>query len=127
MPAARILHLTLTNFRSYRTTSLRVDGGPVVLAGANGAGKTNLIEAISFLVPGRGLRRATLEEVAFTEGGGSWAVAGEVEGALGLVRLGTGIQAAPRGELPLRKCRIDGEPVPSVAAFAHHLRVVWLT
>src|SRR3954464_7331260 len=58
MPAARIRRLTLSNFRSYRAASLQVGDGPVVLIGANGAGKTNLIEAISFLAPGRGLRRA---------------------------------------------------------------------
>jgi DNA replication and repair protein RecF len=127
MPAARIQRLTLTNFRSYRAASLHVEGGPVVLVGANGAGKTNLIEAISFLVPGRGLRRATLEEVAFAEGDGSWAVAADIEGTLGLVSLGTGIEAGHAGDLPLRKCRVDREPVSSVAAFADHLRVVWLT
>ncbi len=86
------------------------------------------IEAISFLAPGRGLRRATLEEIAFLEGDGSWAVAAEVEGALGLATLGTGIEAAPDdGSTPQRKCRIDREPVASAAAFADHLRVVWLT
>jgi DNA replication and repair protein RecF len=127
MPAARIQRLTLSNFRSYRATSLDVGAGPVVLVGANGAGKTNLIEAISFLVPGRGLRRATLEEIAFTEADGSWAVSSEVEGSLGLVKLGTGIEATHTGELPLRKCRMDGEAVTSITAFADHLRVVWLT
>jgi DNA replication and repair protein RecF len=127
MPAARVRRLTLTNFRSYRAATLQVDAGVVVLVGANGAGKTNLIEAISFLVPGRGLRRATLEEVAFTEGDGSWAVSGEIEGALGLVTLGTGIEPPREGESPLRKCRIDREPVSSAAAFADHLRLVWLT
>ncbi len=125
---ARIRRLTLTNFRSYHAASLDVDAGPVVLVGPNGAGKTNLIEAISFLAPGRGLRRATLEEVAFAEGDGSWAVAADIEGALGLATLGTGIEP-PGAEdaLPLRQCRIDREPVSSVAAFADHLRVVWLT
>src|SRR5690242_11317240 len=92
MSAACIRRLTLTNFRSYRAASLNAGPGPIVLVGANGAGKTNLIEAISFLAPGRGLRRATLEEVAFSEGNGSWAVAAEVEGALGLATLGTGIE-----------------------------------
>jgi len=48
------------------------------------ARQDNLIEAISFLAPGRGLRRATLDEVAFQEGNGSWAVAADIDGALGL-------------------------------------------
>jgi DNA replication and repair protein RecF len=128
MQAAHIRRLSLTNFRSYRAASVQVDAGPVVLIGANGSGKTNLIEAISFLAPGRGLRRATLDEVAFGEGDGSWAVAAEVEGVLGLATLGTGIEAHSGGEEALsRKCRIDREPVPSAAAFADHLRIVWLT
>src|SRR5213078_1951921 len=93
----------------------------------NGSGKTNLIEAISFLTPGRGLRRATFEDIAFSEGDGSWAVSAEVEGALGLATLGTGIEPpANEDAVVTRKCRIDREPVPSAAAFADHLRVVWL-
>ena len=126
--AAQIRHLALSNFRSYRAAALDVDGSLVVLTGPNGAGKTNLIEAISLLAPGRGLRRATFEEVAFSEGDGSWAVSAEIEGMLGLATLGTGIEppsaeASTRG----RQCRIDREPAGSALAFADHLRVVWLT
>src|ERR1700754_4951491 len=87
-----IRKLTLSSFRSYHAASLQIAGNLVVLTGPNGAGKTNLIEAVSFLVPGRGLRRATLDEVAFSEGDGAWAVSAEVEGALGLATLGTGIE-----------------------------------
>jgi len=124
---ARVQRLTLSNFRNYRTAALEADARPIVLYGPNGAGKTNLIEAISFLTPGRGLRRATLEEVAFQEGDGSWAVAAEVEGTLGLATLGTGVErAAEDGTTAQRKCRIDREPVGSAAAFVDHLRVVWL-
>jgi DNA replication and repair protein RecF len=125
--SARIRRLTLTNFRSYHAAQIEVGAALVVLTGPNGAGKTNLIEAISFLTPGRGLRRPTLEDVAFSEGDGSWAVAADVEGALGLASLGTGIEApAAEDATVTRKCRIDREPVTSAAAFADHLRVVWL-
>ncbi len=125
MPA-KVRRLTLTNFRNYHAATLEADAASIVLYGLNGAGKTNLIEAISFLAPGRGLRRATLEEVAFQEGD-AWAVAAEVEGALGLATLGTGIEGAPEdGAAAQRKCRIDREPVGSAAAFADHLRIVWL-
>ncbi len=122
-----VLRLTLSNFRNYHTASLAIDASSIVLVGPNGAGKTNLIEAISFLIPGRGLRRATLEEVAYNEGDGSWAVAAEIEGALGLATLGTGIER-PRDNAAAttRKCRIDREPVSSAAAFVDHLRVIWL-
>src|ERR1043165_2702927 len=129
MTAAFIRRLTLSNFRSYHAAQVRLDrAGPVVLTGANGAGKTNLIEAVSLLAPGRGLRRATLEELAFSEGDGAWAVAAEIEGMLGLATLGTGIDP-PAGEAPAptRKCRIDRETAGSATAFADHLRVVWLT
>ena len=127
MGAARIRRLTLTNFRSYRAAQIEVGAGPIVLVGPNGAGKTNLIEAISFLTPGRGLRRATFEDVAFSEGDGSWAVSADVDGALGLASLGTGIEPpASEDAVISRKCRIDREPVASAAAFAEHLRVVWL-
>src|ERR1700746_803526 len=114
MGAARIRRLTLTNFRSYRAAQIEAGAGPIILVGPNGAGKTNLIEAISFLTPGRGLRRATLDEVAFSEGGGlgeaaeggqyPWAVAAEVEGAVGLVTLGTGVEAPAADEAQQRKC-----------------------
>src|SRR2546421_9102112 len=112
MACARIRRLRLVNFRSYRAAQVEVSRNCVVLVGANGAGKTNLIEAISFLAPGRGLRRATLEDVAFSEGDGSWAVATEVEGALGLATLGTGIEPPASEDASItRKCRIDREPV----------------
>lgn len=127
MTAARITRLTLTHFRNYRGASLTTTADQVVLVGPNGAGKTNCLEAISFLSPGRGLRRATLEDVANHEGDGSWAVSAEVEGALGLATLGTGIEP-PRGDTTTtRRCRIDREPVGSAAAFGDHLRMVWLT
>jgi DNA replication and repair protein RecF len=129
MTAALIRRLTLSNFRNYHAAQVQLDrAGPVVLTGANGAGKTNLIEAISLLAPGRGLRRATMEELAFSEGDGAWAISAEIEGMLGLATLGTGIDP-PAGEesIPTRKCRIDRESVGSATAFADHLRVVWLT
>jgi DNA replication and repair protein RecF len=128
MTATWIRRLSLTNFRSYRAAQLELGrAGPVVLTGANGAGKTNLIEAISLLAPGRGLRRAMLDEFAFAEGDGSWAVNAEIEGMLGLATLGTGVDPPHEEEAPARRCRIDREPVASAAAFADHLRVVWLT
>jgi DNA replication and repair protein RecF len=128
MTAAFIRRLTLNNFRSYHAAQVELgQAGPVVLTGVNGAGKTNLIEAISLLSPGRGLRRATTEELAFSEGDGAWAVSAEIEGMLGLATLGTGIDP-PAGEdaSVTRRCRVDRESVGSAAAFADHLRVIWL-
>jgi DNA replication and repair protein RecF len=126
MTPSRIHRLTLTHFRNYRVAGLETRGDMVALVGPNGAGKTNCLEAISFLSPGRGLRRATLEDVADNQGDGSWAVSAEVEGALGLATLGTGIDA-PHSETVSRRCRIDRENVSSATAFGDHLRMVWLT
>ncbi|MEW6640963.1 MAG: DNA replication/repair protein RecF [Pseudomonadota bacterium] len=127
MTACHIRRLSLTHFRSYRAASVTTRGQLVVLAGPNGAGKTNCLEAISLLSPGRGLRRATLEDVADIQGDGSWAVSAEVEGALGLATLGTGIDPSAGDGATTRRCRIDREPVGSAAAFGDHLRMVWLT
>jgi DNA replication and repair protein RecF len=134
MTPSRIHRLTLTHFRNYRAASIQTRGDMVVLVGPNGAGKTNCIEAISFLSPGRGLRRATLDDVADNQGDGSWAVSAEVEGALGLATLGTGIDPQIFSEegrseeaTASRRCRIDREPVTSATAFGDHLRMVWLT
>src|SRR5262250_1761965 len=128
MTPSRIRRLSLTHFRNYRAGTVRTGGDMVVLVGPNGAGKTNCLEAISFLSPGRGLRRATLEDVADNQGDGSWAVSAEVEGALALATLGTGIDAtAGEASANSRRCRIDREGVTSAAAFGDHLRMVWLT
>ena len=98
----------------------------MALTGENGAGKTNILEAISFLAPGRGLRRATLEDAASSDGDGAWAVAATVDGAEGEVQLGTGIEAPLGDETPSRRSRIAQENVASSTQFAEHLRVVWL-
>ena len=129
MTAAFIRRLALNDFRGYRATQIAIErSGPVVLTGANGAGKTNMIEAVSLLAPGRGLRRASLDELACSEGHGGWAISAEVEGMLGLATLGTGVeQETDEDSARARKCRIDREPVSSAAAFADHLRIVWLT
>jgi DNA replication and repair protein RecF len=148
--AARIHRLSLNDFRNYRSAALATSANLVVLTGPNGAGKTNLLEAISFFSPGRGLRRARLDEIGFATsgrhggrdggppGGGRppdrehdyhrpWAVSAQVDGALGLAILGTGLERSISGDAVVtRACRIDREPVASASAFADHLRVVWL-
>jgi DNA replication and repair protein RecF len=121
-----VKRLVLADFRSYPSLDLALDARLVVLTGDNGAGKTNVLEAVSLLSPGRGLRRAELAECARDRGAGGFAVSIELETPRGRIRLGTGIEPRPDGP-PLRKCRIDGEPVGSARAFADHVRVVWLT
>lgn len=121
--------ITLTNFRSYPAASLKVGAAPVVLLGANGAGKTNVLEAVSLLAPGSGLRRAGYGELARLDGPGDWSVAASVNARGIPLDIGTGqrpqqpnADAARAGRI----VRIDGEPV-SVAALADFIDMVWLT
>ncbi len=65
-------HLALSQFRSHARARLRFDGRPVAVWGPNGSGKTNLLEAVSFLSPGRGLRRARAAEVGRRAEGVGW-------------------------------------------------------
>ena len=125
-PAAsvRITSLTLTNFRSYGRCSLALDGRPVAIAGSNGAGKTNLVEAISLMGPGRGLRRARLNELPRIDGPGDWAVSALVDEGDDERRLGVGVTAAKPER---RVCRIDNAAASGPGAFAECLRFLWLT
>ena len=77
----RVRRLVLGDYRSYPALDLKLGGAPVVLAGHNGAGKTNLLEALSFFTPGRGFRRAELAECARDAGNGGWAASVHVEDA----------------------------------------------
>lgn len=133
MSHAALLSLTLTDFRSYERASLRPEGRSVYLFGANGAGKTNLLEAISLLSPGKGLRGTSLTEVGRRlpgeAVGRAWAVAAEVEAAeTGLgddepVRLGAGVETPGATR---RLVRIEGETVPP-GRLPDHIRPIWLT
>lgn len=130
-----LTRLSVTNFRSYERTSLTCDDRPVVLTGANGTGKTNLLEAISFLAPGRGLRRARLSEIDRVDGKGvtpgPWAVAAQVESPEGPRDLGTGRDPAAgameTGGRDRRLVRIDGQNVRGQQALGEVVSVVWLT
>jgi DNA replication and repair protein RecF len=147
-----VSRLTLTDFRSYASASLEAGPGFVLLFGENGAGKTNLLEAVSMLAPGRGLRGAALSEMARKGGAGAWAVAAHLtplplaggarrEGLSdsagadyspspnpsrereGGISLGTGtVVAAPER----RQVRINSAPA-SVNSLSEWLSVLWLT
>ncbi|MCL6730854.1 DNA replication/repair protein RecF [Sphingomonas hankyongi] len=116
MPVAR---LALTDFRSYASALIEPGPGFVLLSGDNGAGKTNLLEAVSLLSPGRGLRGASMGEMARIGGGGGFAVASRI----GESEIGTGaLAAAPER----RQVRINGAPA-AVNSLSEWLSVLWLT
>jgi len=119
--------LTLNDYRNYRR--LRVDPDPtaVVLTGANGAGKTNLLEALSFLAPGRGLRNARLGDICRADAGDAahWAVSARLRGSNSTVEIGTGGDSESSGDR--RVVRIDGTPIRGQAPLAERLGVLWLT
>ncbi|MBX3597812.1 MAG: DNA replication/repair protein RecF [Rhizobiaceae bacterium] len=125
---AFISKLTLTDFRNYSSLGVGFHHGAVVLTGDNGAGKTNLLEAISFLAPGRGFRRALLADVAREGGSGTFAIHASIDGQDGPAELGTGTTSPDilTGESS-RKVRINGANARSAEALLEWLRVMWLT
>jgi len=131
--ALHLSRLTLQDFRNYRRLSLDLEPGAVVLTGENGAGKTNLLEAVSFLSPGRGLRRAPYADVARVGGTTGFAVHARLETPHGPIEVGTGTIGAgvaadgPDGEGIVRKVRVNGAPARGADALLDILRVVWLT
>ena len=130
--AARLscARLTLTNFRNYDHVRLEPGANPVVLTGANGAGKTNILEALSFLVPGSGLRRARLHEVSHRKPGEDanqgrpWAVAATVKGGQVPVDVGTGLESAGAAK---RVVHVDGEAKPALSVLGEAFATHWLT
>ena len=114
-----VARLTLTDFRSYASAAIEPGPGFVLLSGDNGAGKTNLLEAVSLLTPGRGLRGAALSEMARQGGSGAFAVAA----SLGQTDIGTGtLPDAPER----RQVRVNGAPA-ALNSLSEWLSVLWLT
>ncbi len=122
-----VQRLHLTGFRNYEHGSLNVASQYVVLTGDNGAGKTNVLEALSLLSPGRGMRRAPLDELACKSGDGTWSVFAELAGMKGSITVGTGLARAAAGRIEgQRRIRINREPVARAEHLLDHLRVVWI-
>lgn len=120
----RISRLTLTDFRSYDRAEIVFDGRPAAISGANGAGKTNILEAISMIGPGRGIRTARLEELPRIGGAGGWAVSVRLDDGEDERRFGVGATASNPAR---RVCRIDDRDASGPGAFCEHLRFLWLT
>ena len=116
-----LTRLRLTDFRSHERLDLQLDARPVCLWGANGAGKTNVLEAISQLGPGRGLRAAALSEMTRHEASGGWTVSATLDDDR---KLGVGLDTSGNGNK--RTIRLDGAPA-TATDLADLIRIVWLT
>lgn len=111
--------LSLNDFRNHAALVIRPNAQFIALHGSNGAGKTNILEAVSLLVPGRGLRRAAMSDMVRAGGAGGFAIVAEVSGNV----IGTGVSA----EQPeRRKVRVN-ESNASINSLAEWLSVIWLT
>ncbi len=119
-----LAHLALSDFRSYADLALPVDAPLIALAGENGAGKTNILEAISLLSPGRGLRRAEFADMARSGAGGGFAVSVRLADE---TQIGLGLGEPDENGRRSRIQRINGAPSSSLTAVSEHVRVVWLT
>lgn len=127
LPDRYISRLRLTEFRSYSKLTLDVHSANIVLTGANGAGKTNILEAISLLSPGRGLRSAPFDSLRKIDANDSrnppWAVASQIQTPQGQVDIGTGLTPGKS----LRRVRINGANASAIDDMAAYIRLLWLT
>ena len=117
--------LRLTDFRNYGSARLDLDARPVVLVGDNGSGKTNLLEAVSLLGPGHGLRGRPYVELARKDGAGGFAIAATVMTRVGETEIGTGLLAGAREDGTGRTVRINGKD-QSAGALGEYVNQVFL-
>jgi DNA replication and repair protein RecF len=122
-----LVRLALYNFRNYHNLDLAITGSPVVLTGSNGAGKTNILEAVSFLSPGKGLRGVKLSQITRLQSSETmWSISATLDTAYGSVQLGTGLDYAPTGK-ERRLVRINAQPVKNQACLTDYVSVIWVT
>ncbi len=127
LPDQRLSRLIVRDFRNHAELDLKPESRLVALVGENGAGKTNLLEAVSLFAPGRGLRRAEFAAMARAGGPGGFAVSLTLDRDGAEHRLGTGMEPPGYDGRASRLCRVDGGTASSPVAFAEFFRVVWLT
>lgn len=120
MATLALQSLKLSHFRSHKSTELDMSGRPVAIFGANGAGKTSLLEAISLLSPGRGLRRATAQEMTRKTEAIGWKISSVTQDNSELHE----IETYSEGGGP-RQVKIDGKSSPQIA-LGSRLRILWL-
>jgi len=114
-----ISRLTLTDYRNHKALDLKVDNDFLIFSGENGAGKTNILEAVSMLAPGRGLRRVPLREIALKNGQGSFSISAHMDD----IQMGTGTEVSAPDR---RVLRVNGVNM-SLNKLAEYLSITWLT
>lgn len=142
-----VLRLTLTDFRNYQFLRINTDLSPVVITGENGCGKTNILEAISFLTPGKGLRSARLadirritpalvnDEYSPTEiSPVSWAVSAQVQNNGDVIDIGTAVEKSARDSeedgirsFERRIVKVNGSKITSQSELGKYISANWLT
>ena len=139
-----VTRLTLTDFRNYQNLRLDVEPIPIILTGENGAGKTNILEALSFLTPGRGLRSAKLADIkriitnsesSNTFSAPSWSVAAEILKNDETHSIGTTVQKINHEQenyeetriLERRIVQIDQQKINQQSELGRYFSAIWLT
>lgn len=120
-----VSRLVLSNFRNYSELDIEFSPHTIIITGENGSGKTNLLEAISLLVPGRGLRTAKLSTIDKNNGGKPWSVFANIKTPEGEVAIGTGRDTSK--EQDKRIVKIDGKAIRGQAELSSYFSVCYLT
>uniref|UniRef100_A0A2A4Z4E3 DNA replication and repair protein RecF n=1 Tax=OCS116 cluster bacterium TaxID=2030921 RepID=A0A2A4Z4E3_9PROT len=131
-----ISDLRLENFRNYSNLSLSFSDKPTIFHGSNGAGKTNILEALSYLSTGRGLRRASLGDVvkADAQTASGFTIFSQIQAEFDEIKIGVGARPNPGqlgdeagGSRYSKEIRIDGETFKNSTVLGDFVRAIWLT
>lgn len=138
-----VTRLTLTDFRNYAFLRINPNLRPIIITGENGSGKTNILEAVSFLTPGRGMRAARLADIrrftpavvddSYMPSNSSWAVSAVVSKNGDEYEIGTAVENVLREEdeensiYNKRIVKIEGQKTSSQSELGHYLSAIWLT